>query len=167
MQNSQELQSELQQSAIDPQIATLNFGEVGQTEAFAFIVRTAKRRNDGRLTDGHLRIYQQFATGGWLCRGIDPLTMQPSEWGCLKPYTPRIDEIKRKAIKYEHPHGQPTELFCLRVTWEIGLKIAIKSGLESEYIERMGVANPKSEDRDFLAVGQGYLSDRHHAHRGV
>ncbi len=144
------LQSELQQSAIDPQIAALNFGEVGQTEAFAFIVRTPKRRNDGRLTDGHLHIYEQFEAGGWIGRGIDLLTMQPSEWGCLKAFNPRIDKIKRKAIKYEHPHGHPTELFCLRVTWEIGLKIAATNGLEAKYLARMPVTvSPQAEDRDF------------------
>jgi hypothetical protein len=150
MNNQTDLQTELQQSAIDSQIAALNFGEVGQAEAFNFLVRNPKRRNDGRLTDGHLRTYRLFAMGGWLCHGIDPLTMQPGEWGCLKPYNPRIDEIKRKAIKYEHPHGQPTEVFCLRVTWECGRKIAARAGLEAQYLERMdSAASPYDEDRDF------------------
>ena len=77
--------------------------------------------------------------------------MNPNVWGCLKPNESRWDEINRKAIKYEHPHNFPTELFCLRVTYRIGLKIAKTQSIlaESEYLDRMGDVDLSAEDRDF------------------
>jgi Domain of unknown function (DUF3854) len=138
-------------SAIDRDIIELNFRSVTQTEAFSGLVRNPDRRNDGRLTDRHLKTFNRLEAGGWICTGIDPLTMNLSEWGCLKPDNPRWDEAKRKHIKYEHPHGVPTELFCLRVTYRIGLKIAKNRGIlaETEYLARMVDVDPASEDRGF------------------
>jgi Domain of unknown function (DUF3854) len=130
-------QNELILSAIDPDIAVLNFVSIDQTEAFEFLIKNPSRRNDGRLTDRYLRIYNRLEAGGWICTGIDPLTMTPSEWGCLKPNDPRWDEAKRKHIKYEHPHGTPTELFCPRISYKNGLKIAKHNGLGDIYAERI------------------------------
>ena len=139
------------ESKIDSDIIDLNFQSVGQVSAFNFLIPSPDRRNDGRLTDRNLRTFNRLADGGWICTGIDPLTMTPNVWGCLKPNEPRRDEIKRKAIKYEHPPNFPTELFCLRVTYRIGLKIAKTQSIlaESEYLDRMGDADPSAEDRDF------------------
>ena len=139
------------ESAIDRDIIELNFQSVGQESAFSFLIPNPGRRNDGRLTDGYLRIYNRLADGGWICTGIDPLTMNPSEWGCLKPNKPRRNEVKRKDIKYEHPYGFPVELFCLRVTYRIGLKIAKTQGIlaESQYLDRMVDVDSSDEDRDF------------------
>jgi Domain of unknown function (DUF3854) len=128
---------ELELSAIAPDIARLNFVSIDQTEAFKFVIKNPSRRNDGRLTDRYLRIYNKLGSGGWICTGIDPLTMTPSTWGCLKPNDPRWDEEKRKHIKYEHPHGIPTEIFCLGVIYKSGLNIAKRHGLGEIYAERI------------------------------
>lgn len=143
--------NEFQLSAIDSDIMELNFRSAGQADAFHFLFPAPERRNDGRLTDRHLRIFNRLEAGGWSCTGIDPLTMNLSEWGCLKPNEPRWDEKKRKPIKYEHPWGIPTQLFCLRVTYRNGLKIAKSQGglAEIAYLERMGDVEPTSEDRNF------------------
>jgi hypothetical protein len=146
--------TEWAQSAINPDLIDLGFSSIGQTEAFHFLkpnLQLSDRRNDGRLRDGLLKTFNYLEAGGWICTGIDPLTMNPSEWGCLKPDRPRWDEDKRKHIKYEHPHGIPRELFCLRVTYRIGLKIAKNQGLEAEvkYLDRMGDVDPADEDRGF------------------
>jgi hypothetical protein len=142
------------QSKIDPDLTDLNFRSIDQTDGFHFLkphLQSSDRRNDGRLRDGLLKIFNCLEAGGWICTGIDPLTMKASEWGCLKPDRPRWDENKRKFIKYEHPHGIPTELFCLRLTYQIGLKIAKNNGLEAEtrYLDRMGDSSLTDEDCGF------------------
>lgn len=141
-------------SQIDRDIIRLNFRSIDQTEAFHFLkpnLQASDRHNNGRLRDGLLRTYHRLEAGGWVCTSIDPLTMNPSEWGCLKPNDPRWDEEKKKFIKYEHPHGVPTELFCLRLTYRIGLSIATAQGLEYEiqYRDRMADADPDTEDTGF------------------
>jgi Domain of unknown function (DUF3854) len=146
--------NEFQLSAIDSDIIELNFRSIGQTEAFHFLkpnLQASDRRNDGRLRDGLLRTFNRLEAGGWVCTGIDPLTMTLSDWGCLKPNQPRWDEKKRKHIKYEHPSGVTTELFCLRVTYRVGLKIAKTQGLEIEiqYLSRMVGIDPTVEDVNF------------------
>lgn len=143
--------TEFAASAIAPDLISLNFASIGREDAFSFLVRNPERRNDGRLTDRHLKTFNRLEAGGWLCTGIDPLTMTLSNWGCLKPNQPRWDRAKQKHIKYEHPHGVSTELFCLRVTYRIGLKIAKTQGVlaEAQYLDRMVDADPASEDRDF------------------
>jgi Domain of unknown function (DUF3854) len=143
--------AEFSNSAIAPDLLELNFSSINQESAFSFLIPNPARRNDGRLTDRHLRTFNSLETGGWICTGICSLTMKISEWGCLKPNAPRWDETKRKNIKYEHPHGVPTELFCLRVTYRIGLKIAQNNGLiaTAQYLERMVGKDPTAEDRDF------------------
>jgi Domain of unknown function (DUF3854) len=145
---------EFESSRIDRDIIRLNFRSIDRSDAFHFLkpnLQPSDRRNDGRLRDGIMRTYDRLEAGGWVCTGINPLAMNPSEWGCLKPNDPRWDEEKEKYIKYEHPHGVPTELFCLRVTYRIGLKIAKTQGLEFEiqYLDRMADFDPDTEDRGF------------------
>ena len=152
-QQSQHL-TDWAQSAIDPDIISDNFRSIGQEEAFRFIkpnLQSSDRRNDGRLRDGLLRTYNHLEAGGWICTGIDPLTMNPSEWGSLKPNNPRWDSNKKKFIKYENPHGVPTELFCLGVTYRIGLKIATNQGIvaEAEYLARTVDVDPTDRDVTF------------------
>ncbi len=45
----------------------------------------------------------------------------------------------------------PTEIFRLRVTWRIGLKIAQRAGeiVEIQYLDRMSGHSPDEEDRNF------------------
>ena len=146
--------ADFESSLIDRDIIRLNFRSIDKTEAFDFLkpnLQASDRRNDGRLRDGHLRTFSRLEAGGWVCQGVDPLTMNLSNWGCLKPNDPRRDSKKDKPIKYEHPHGISTELFCLRVTYRIGLSIAKTQGLEFEiqYLDRMADVDPDTEDREF------------------
>jgi hypothetical protein len=146
--------TDFESSRIDRDIIRLNFRLIDQTEAFHFLqpnLQSSDRRNDGRLRDKYLRAFDRLEAGGWICTGIDPLTMNPSEWGCIKPNQPRKDYRKQKNIKYEHPHCVPTELFCLRVTYRIGLSIAKTQSLEFEiqYLDRMADVDPDTEDRGF------------------
>lgn len=146
--------TDFESSRIDRDIIRLNFRSIDRSDAFHFLkpnLQPSDRRNDGRLREGLMRTYDRLEAGGWVCTGINPLTMNPSEWGCLKPNDPRWDEEKEKFIRYEHPHGVPTELFCLRVTYRIGLKIAKTQSLEFEiqYLDRMSDIDPDTEDRGF------------------
>ncbi len=114
---------EWDESAIDPEIAALNFKSLSGNEAFEYLLYSDKisRRNDGRLRDRDMRRYAHLCDGGWWCSGIDILTGSDSLWGCLKPNTPRVDE-NGKVIKYEHPPKVDTEIFALRVPsriWEL------------------------------------------------
>jgi Domain of unknown function (DUF3854) len=143
--------NEFQLSTIDSDIIGLNFRSVGQEDAFHLLIPAPERRNDGRLTDRYLKTFNRLEAGGWSCNGINLVTMNLSEWGCLKPNEPWWNEAKQKDIKYEHPHGIPTELFCLRVTYQIGLKIAKAQGLEIEakYLNRMVDVDSTHEDLTF------------------
>ncbi len=112
-------------SAVNPEIIGLNVESLQGTQGFDYILYSddIPRRNDGRVTDAVLNRYRHLEEGGWYCSGIDPLTGQASDWGCLKPDQPYIqserkgfgEAVKQKLIKYEHPFKTPTELFCLRV----------------------------------------------------
>ncbi|MFN7568197.1 MAG: plasmid replication protein, CyRepA1 family [Microcystis sp.] len=93
--------------------------------------------------------YSDMSSEGWWASGIDILTGEPSQWGCYKPDKPRISKEKLKPIKYEHPGKTPTEIFALRVSYGIGLKIAEKQGLKDEYLARVGDNSLDSEDREF------------------
>ena len=96
-----------------------------------------------------LNRYKDMSDQGWWAGGIDVLTGQPSRWGCFKPDRPRVSQDKGKPIKYEHPAKTPTEIFALRVSYGIGLKIAEKQGLKDDYLARLGDNSLDSEDREF------------------
>ena len=96
-----------------------------------------------------LERYKDMSDQGWWAGGIDVLTGQPSRWGCFKPDRPRVSQDKGKPIKYEHPAKTPTEIFALRVSYGIGLKIAEKQGLKDDYLARLGDNSLDSEDREF------------------
>ncbi|MCC5611066.1 DUF3854 domain-containing protein [Nostoc sp. CHAB 5834] len=115
---------ELERSAIDSEIAALNFKSLSGNEAFEYLLYSDKisRRNDGRLRDGDMRRYAHLSDGGWWCSGINILTGEDGFWGCFKGNSPRIDEGNSKTIKYEHPPKVDTEIFALRVPariWEL------------------------------------------------
>ena len=161
-QQSQHL-TDWAQSAIDPDIIDLNFRSIDQEEAFHFIkpnLQSSDRRNDGRLRDGLLRTYNHLEDGGWICTGIDPLTMTPSEWGSLKPDNPRWDSKNEKFIKYENPHGVPTELFCLLFAWKNGFKIAKEAGLGDIYAERF-ISQSRERARARAASLEGCYSQNY------
>jgi len=119
---------ELLNSAINPQIAAMNFRSLGGSAAVEYLAVNieAERRNDGRLRDGDMRRYSHLSDGGWWCSGVDILTGEDSQWGSLKPDTPRVDRERGRVIKYEHPYNTPTEAFFLKVTPEIWRKIAMR-----------------------------------------
>ncbi|MCA2553025.1 MAG: DUF3854 domain-containing protein [Microcystis sp. M04BS1] len=56
---------------------------------------------------------------------------------------------KSKPLKYEHPPKIATEIFALRTSYGIGLKIAEKQGLKDDYLARLGDNSLDSEDREF------------------
>jgi Domain of unknown function (DUF3854) len=141
--------AELMASLIDPSIIALNFESLdGEGAADALLYSpNIKRKNDGCVTAKYQH-YQNLSSGWW-CGGIDIDTGEAMEWGCFKPDEPRIDTHKNKLIKYEHPPAIPTEYFALRITFAIGLKIAEKYGLETDYIDRQGQYSSESEDIGF------------------
>lgn len=120
---------ELLNSGIDPEIIGLNFKSLGGSAAADYLLPELDRRNDGRLRDSDLKKYRFLEAGGWWCSGLDISTGEDSGWGCLKPDTPRMDREKGKPIKYEHPHGVPTQAFFLRIPPQIWEKIALRFGV--------------------------------------
>ncbi|MGB3694656.1 MAG: DUF3854 domain-containing protein, partial [Spirulinaceae cyanobacterium] len=117
---------ELTQSAISPEIASLNFKSlegIEPTERLTSFLPRSERRNDGRLRNRYLNKYAHTEKGGFWCKTIDPLTREESNWGAFKPDKPRSynDHGKQKQIKYETPIKTKTRTFCPLVdlgTWE-------------------------------------------------
>jgi hypothetical protein len=131
-------------SAIDPGLIRLNAFSLSGDLAFDYLLYSDSlpRRNDGRLTDGFLKRYAHIERGGWWCGTIDPVTGEPTLWGCFKPNTPRVDLEKRKPVKYEHPPKVPTEAFFLIPTRAIVWKIVRRSRPEiyRSWLTRFAVA---------------------------
>jgi len=122
---------ELRASGIADDVINANFESIEGQWAVDLMLpyKQWQRRNDGRLTDSDLRIYNVFADGGWTCSGLNPITLEDSQWGCFKPDRPRVTK-DGKVIKYEHPHKVSTEVFCLRPTRHIWRKVSKRSGVE-------------------------------------
>ncbi|NET56689.1 MAG: DUF3854 domain-containing protein, partial [Symploca sp. SIO2E6] len=123
-------------SAIDPGIANLNCRFIEGDEIYEALLyaklQSEIRRNDGRLKDSWLRKYSQIADDGALYfNGLDPHQNweQDSEWGRLKPRTPRIG-WDGKAHKYENPvkpaSYHPLYFRVSRKEWE---KVAARYGV--------------------------------------
>jgi hypothetical protein len=93
--------------------------------------------------------YSDMSSEGWWCSGINVLIGQPSLWGCFKSDRPRISKEKGKPLKYEHPAKCSTEIFALRASYRIGLKIAEKQGLKDDYLARLGIESLEKEDQGF------------------
>jgi hypothetical protein len=149
-------------SAVDPDIINLNVESLGPGDdalerltenAIEAIGKDQKTPHSYQYATSPvakiLDRYSDMSDQGWWAGGIDVLTGQPSRWGCFKPDRPRICQDKGKPIKYEHPAKTPTEIFALKVSYAIGLKIAKKHGLEGEYLARLGDNSLDSEDREF------------------
>jgi hypothetical protein len=148
-------------SAVHPDIIRLNVESLGPGEAIERLTENAIEAigKDQKVPHSFqyatapvakiLNRYKDMSDQGWWAGGIDVLTGQPSRWGCFKPDRPRVSQDKGKPIKYEHPGKKETEIFALRVSYAIGLKIAKKHGLEGEYLARLGDNSLDSEDREF------------------
>ena len=78
-------------------------------------------------------------------QGINPYGWDKSQ--LIRQLTAK--EQESKTLKYEHPPKVATEIFALRVSYRIGLKIAEKQGLKDDYLEHLGDNSLDSEDRDF------------------
>jgi hypothetical protein len=148
-------------SAVHPDIIRLNVESLGPGEAIERLTENAIEAigKDQKVPHSFqyatapvakiLDRYSDMSSEGWWAGGIDVLAGQPSQWGCFKPDKPRISQEKGKPIKYEHPAKCPTEIFALRVSYGIGLKIAKKHGLKDDYLARLGIESLDSEDREF------------------
>ncbi|NER48433.1 MAG: DUF3854 domain-containing protein [Symploca sp. SIO1A3] len=124
------------ESAIDPELVNLNCRFIKGDEVYEALLyakpQSEIRRNDGRLRDKWLKKYSQIADDGALYfNGLDPHQNweKDSEWGRLKPITPRIS-WDGKTYKYESP-VKPASYHPLyfRVTDEIWSKIATRYGV--------------------------------------
>jgi hypothetical protein len=148
-------------SAVDPDIIRLNVQSLGGDESLERLTENAIEAigKDQKVPHSFqyatapvakiLNRYKDMSNEGWWASGIDILTGEDSQWGCFKPDRPRVSQDKGKPIKYEHPAKCPTEIFALKVSYAIGLKIAKKHGLEGEYLARLGDNSLDSEDREF------------------
>jgi hypothetical protein len=144
-------------SAIDPAIVALNLESLEGDTALERLTENAIESIGDHQKTPHsyqyatapvakiLNRYSDMSSEGWWASGIDVLIGQPSQWGCFKPDRPRLSQDKLKPIKYEHPAKCPTEIFALRVSYRIGLKIAKKYGLKAQYVERILKANDSGE----------------------
>jgi hypothetical protein len=117
---------ELAASAIDPQIAELNFVSLKGVAPYDYLFYSdgIKRLNTGRLPTWILKKYSHIELGGWWSSGIDPITGEEELWGCFKANQPRLDPTKGKYQKYEHPLKAVATLFALRVSLNIWHKVS-------------------------------------------
>jgi hypothetical protein len=126
---TQHLKEFIHDSGIDLDIVILNFLSLqGKTPYdYLLIWEHLPRTNTGMVKSGWLQRYAHITAGGWWCSGLDPLNnWEPMEWGCFKPNQPRLNQ-NGKFIKYEHPPGTPTRVFCLRVSLHIWQQVAERS----------------------------------------
>jgi Domain of unknown function (DUF3854) len=112
-------------SGIDSDIASLNFSSLQDKGAYDYLLISEQvpRTNTGMVRSSWLQRYAHVSSGGWWCSGLDPLNnWETMEWGCFKPNQPRLNQ-KGKSIKYEHPPGTATRVFCLRITLQVWEKV--------------------------------------------
>ena len=124
---------EFRQSLISDEIIDLNFSsliEYEPLEKLVYALPNSERRNDGRLRSRWLRRYDHCYQGGWWFAGIDLLTFERSEWGCLKPDHPRYDLSRKRKIKYEHPPKTDTRVFAPAIGKEAAHLICDRWGFE-------------------------------------
>lgn len=123
---SQHLEELIEGSGIDSRLVNLNFSSLQNSDAYNYLLISDQlpRTNTGMVKNSWLQRYSHISSGGWWCSGLDPQNhWQAMEWGCFKPNLPRLNQ-KGKSVKYEHPPGTPTRVFCLRVTLQIWEKVA-------------------------------------------
>ncbi|MBD2166473.1 relaxase domain-containing protein [Calothrix membranacea FACHB-236] len=150
----QHLRELVEDSAIHPLIAALNFKSLHQTldwehEAWEYLMYSDKlpRTNTGRLSNGMISKYAHIEDGGWWCdAGVNPKSfanLQPGDkpdrkvWGCYKPNNPREKADKPgKFIKYEHPPKTELSIFLLDVPDDIAERIYEKYGIQPTESDR-------------------------------
>ncbi|BAZ02848.1 hypothetical protein NIES37_68610 [Tolypothrix tenuis PCC 7101] len=152
--DSQHLRELVEDSAIHPEIAALNFKSLHQTldwehEAWEYLMYSDKlpRTNTGRLSNAMISKYAHIEDGGWWCdAGVNPQSfanLQPGDkpdrklWGCYKPNNPREKADKPgKFIKYEHPPKTELSIFLLDVPDDIAERMYEKFGVEPSECDR-------------------------------
>ncbi|BAY66759.1 mobilization protein TraI-like protein (plasmid) [Calothrix brevissima NIES-22] len=152
--DSQHLRELVEDSAIHPEIAALNFKSLHQTqdwehEAWEYLMYSDKlpRTNTGRLSNGTISKYAHIEDGGWWCdAGVNPKSFanlqsgdKPERklWGCYKPNNPREKADKPgKFIKYEHPPKTELSIFLLDVPDDIAERMYEKFGVEPSECDR-------------------------------
>jgi hypothetical protein len=98
-------------SAVDPGIIAANVRSISGYEIYNFVgSEHMSRLNSGRLSTRWTRRYGHLEHGAWQFAGLDPITGERMEWGCLKPDHPFI-KSDSKPLKYEHPYKVPTRVF--------------------------------------------------------
>lgn len=105
---------EWKNSKVSEEIIRKNVISIEGDEAFErllYALGNEERVNTGRLREKWLKRYDHLFDGGWWCSGVDLTTFKESEWGCLKPNKPRIQN--GKPLKYEHPPQTKTGIFAL------------------------------------------------------
>lgn len=142
-------------SAVAPDLIALNLESISGQMPYQRLLynwdSSGKVQPDAINREINRRFGDNWSYGGWWCSGRDVATGELSRWGCFKPHRPRIDKSKGfipkqpKTIKYEHPVQTPTEIFCLKVSWNVGFKIAARFGCEPEYQQRFLQAYGKEE----------------------
>jgi len=124
----QHLAELVKECGIDLHLSYLNFTSLQGDNAYNYLLisPTIERTNTGMVRNGWLQRYAHITAGGWWCAGLDPMNnWQGMEWGCFKPNQPRSNQ-NGKSIKYEHPPGTSTRIFCLRVTVKIWQQVALR-----------------------------------------
>jgi conjugative relaxase-like TrwC/TraI family protein len=138
-------------SAIDPELATLNCESVAGKEVLDRLLSTrlADLGSGQYVTAPMARVikrYESIVEGGWWAKaGIQALSLPnllPGNtpninlWGSFKPDAPREDAEKsaRKGSpqfrKYEHPAAEKLSLFLFQVPEKLAAKIYAKHGAE-------------------------------------
>jgi Domain of unknown function (DUF3854) len=143
----QHLEELVEDSGIDTHLASLNFTSLQDSDAYDYLLISAQvpRTNTGMVRNSWLQRYSHITSGGWWCSGVDPQNhWQAMEWGCFKPNLPRLNQ-KGKCIKYEHPPGTATRVFCLRVTLQVWQKVAQRYNLS---IPQLNISEKKTENSD-------------------
>jgi len=168
-------QQEWGDSGAHPDLVALNVWAPSPQDAIEFILGDAldgqRLNNPAQVSASARRLLDRYAhleQGGWACEGVDPATGHKMGWGCFKPVNPRTvtaakgfgpeARTETKTVKYEAPLGVGKRIYCLSVSWRLGLKIATNAGLEQDYQDRMGDTDPTSEDGGFWpwAIGVGF-----------
>lgn len=123
---------EWRDSGVHPDIISLNVTSLEGSQVYDYLLTgDLPRRNDGRIRDHILKKVTHCEQGGWWCQG-------EGLWGQFKPDKPRRNyQDFKKLIKYEAPQRLEATAYLLRVSWEIGFKIARRCGYEQEYSERL------------------------------
>ncbi len=119
--------AEFQQSAIDPELAQLNFQSFDGYHAFTTFLNQCEfdqkdRINTGRLTEHWLKRYDHLYQGYWGVWALNPLTGE-RYLAQVKPNQPRLNQLG-ELIKYEAPKGMGTPYIYLDIPPRLLRKIA-------------------------------------------